>query len=41
MANPAVKELVRAIGEMERSRTNVETFRDWAEMAYCALAKRA
>lgn len=41
MAHPAVKDFVRVLSETDRSRTTTETFRDWAEMAYCALAERA
>lgn len=41
MAYSAVKDFTRALAEMDRSRSTTERFRDFCEMAYCALAKRA
>lgn len=41
MAHPAVKEFVRALGEIDRSKRRTEVFADFCEMAYCALAKPA
>ena len=41
MAHPAVKDFVRALGEIDRTKRQTEVFADFCEMAYCALAKQA
>ncbi|WP_170431577.1 N-6 DNA methylase [Ruegeria arenilitoris] len=38
---PAVTDFVRIINELDRSKHRDEIFRDFCELAYCALAKRA
>lgn len=40
MLHPAVKDFVRIIGGIDRSKHRSEVFRDFCEMAYCAHAKR-
>ena len=37
----AVRDFVRIINELDRSKHRDEVFRDFCELAYCALAKRA
>ncbi|WP_120633530.1 N-6 DNA methylase [Ruegeria sp. EL01] len=37
----AVKDFVRIINELDRSKHRDEVFRDFCELSYCALAKRA
>jgi len=41
MAHPAVKEFMRGLDRIDRSKRRSEVFADFCEMAYCALAKRA
>lgn len=41
MAHPAVTAFLRALDQFDRSKTRIEIFRLFCEMAYCALAKRA
>ncbi|UWR62790.1 SAM-dependent methyltransferase [Phaeobacter inhibens] len=39
--NPAVKEFVRLLNDIDRSKHRSEVFADFCEMSYCALAKKA
>lgn len=41
MAHPAVKEFMRGLDRIDRSKRRSEVFADFCEMSYCALAKRA
>lgn len=41
MAHPAVTEFLRALDGFDRSKTRIEIFRIFCEMAYCAIAKCA
>lgn len=41
MAHSAVRDFVRVINEIDRSKHHSEVFRDFCEMAYCSLAKVA
>lgn len=41
MARSAVSEFVRVLGDIDRSKHRDEVFRDFCELAYCALAKQA